>query len=47
MASSAFVAGDSVDPAGPGADAHAANPLVLGLLERGEGEQVVVEQAVG
>lgn len=47
LASSAFVAADSADPAGPGADAQAANPLVLGLLEWREGDQVVVGQVEG
>jgi hypothetical protein len=35
------VMGDSVGPAGPGADAQAANPLVRVLPERGGGDQVV------
>jgi hypothetical protein len=35
------VMGDSVGPAGPGADAQDANPLVRVLPERGGGDQVV------
>jgi hypothetical protein len=33
--------GDSVGPAGPGADAQAENPLARVLPERGGGDQVV------
>ncbi len=51
LVSSACMAGESVDPAGPGADAQAANPLLLAPPEGGGGDQaanlvvvVVVEE---
>ena len=44
LASSALVEGDS---AGPGAEAQAANPLVLRLLERGQGGLVARWKAEG
>lgn len=47
LASSAFVARESADPAGPGAEAQAANPLILRLLELGEEDQVVVGRVEG
>jgi hypothetical protein len=47
LASSAFVARESADPAGPGAEAQAANPLILRLLEWGEEDQVVVGRVEG